>query len=41
MKDSPPLEFQVLVASGQVEATVKTVELQLEVSDIMLGENLL
>ena len=36
--ESPPLEFQIKVANGQLEAPIATVELQFEVRDITFRE---
>ena len=36
--EGPPLEFQIMVANGQLEAPIATVELQFDVSDITFRE---
>ena len=38
LNEGPPREFQIMVANGQLEAPVATVELQFEVGDITFGE---
>ena len=38
VKDSPPTEFQIMVANRQLEAPIATVEFQFEVGDIMFRE---
>ena len=38
LNEGPPPEFQIMVANGQLEAPIATVELQLEVSDITFRE---
>ena len=38
LNESPPTEFQIMVANGQLEAPIATVELQLEVGDITFRE---
>ena len=38
LNEGPPPEFQILVANGQLEAPIATVELQFEVGDITLRE---
>ena len=39
LNEGPPPEFHIMVANGQLEAPIATVELQLEVGDITFGEN--
>ena len=38
LNEGPPLEFQIMVANGQLEAPIATVELQFEVGDITFRE---
>ena len=38
LNESPPPEFQIMVANGELEAPIATVELQLEVGDITFRE---
>ena len=38
LNEDPPPEFQVMVANGQLEAPIATVELQFEVGDITFRE---
>ena len=38
LNEGPPPEFQIMVANGQLEAPIETVELQFEVSDITFRE---
>ena len=38
LNESPPPEFQIMVANGQLEEPIATVELQFEVSDITFRE---
>ena len=38
LNDGPPPEFQIMVANGQLEAPIGTVELQFEVGDITFRE---
>ena len=38
LNERPPTEFQIMVANGQLEAPIATVELQFEVGDITLRE---
>ena len=38
LNEGPPPEFQIVVANGQLEALIATVELQFEVGDITFGE---
>ena len=38
LKECPPHEFQIMVANGQLEAPIATVELQFEVGDITFRE---
>ena len=38
LNEGPPPEFQIMVASGQLEAPIATVELQFEVGDITFRE---
>ena len=38
LNEGPPPEFQIMVANGQLEAPIATVELQFEVSDITFRE---
>ena len=38
LNEGPPPEFQVMVANGQFEAPIATVELQIEVGDITFKE---
>ena len=38
VNEVPPLEFQIMVANGQLEAPIATVELQFEISDIKFRE---
>ena len=38
LNDGPPPEFQIMVANGQLEAPIATVELQFEVGDILFRE---
>ena len=38
LKEGPPLEFQLMVANGQLETPVETVALQFEVGDITFRE---
>ena len=37
--EGPPPEFQIMVANGQLEAPIATLEMQLEISDITYREN--
>ena len=39
LNEGPPPEFQIMVANGQLEAPIATVELQFEVGDITFKEN--
>ena len=39
LSESPPPEFQIMVANGQLEAPIATVEMQFEVGDIAFREN--
>ena len=39
LHEDPPPEFQIMVANGQLETPIATVELQLEVGDIIFREN--
>ena len=39
LNEGPPPEFQIMVANGQLEAPIATVELQIEVGDITFTEN--
>ena len=39
LNEGPPPEFQIMVANGQLEAPIATVEMQFEVSDITFREN--
>ena len=39
LNEGPPPEFQLMVANGQLEAPIATVELQFEVGDITFREN--
>ena len=39
LNEGPPPEFQIMVANGQLEAPIATVELQFEVGDITFREN--
>ena len=39
LNEGPPPEFQIMVANGQLEAPVATVELQFEVGDVTFREN--
>ena len=39
INEGPPPEFQIVVANGQLEAPIATVELQFEVGDITFREN--
>ena len=41
LNEGPPPEFQIVVANGQLEAPIATVELQFEVGDIKLREKFL
>ena len=41
LNESPSAEFQIVVANGQLEAPIATVELQFEVGDITCRENLI
>ena len=41
LNKGPPPEFQGMVANGQLEAPIATVELQFEVNDITFRENLI
>ena len=41
LNEGPPPEFQVMVANGQLEAPIATVELQFEVGDITFREKLI
>ena len=41
LNEGPPPEFQIMVANGQLEAPIATVELQFEVGDITFRENLI
>ena len=36
--EGPPLDFEIIVANGQLEAPIATVELRLEVRDITFNE---
>ena len=38
LNEGPPLEFQIMVAHGQLEAPIATVELQIEVGAITFRE---
>ena len=38
LKEGPPHKFQIMVANGQIEASIATVELNFEVSDITFRE---
>ena len=38
LNEGPPPEFQIMVANGQLEAPVATIELQFEVGDILFRE---
>ena len=38
LSEGPPPEFQIMVANGQLEAPIATVELQFEVGDITFRE---
>ena len=38
LNEGPPPEFQIMVANGQLEAPIATVELQFEVGDIIFSE---
>ena len=38
LNEGPPPEFQIMVANGQLEAPIATVEMQFEVGDITFGE---
>ena len=38
LNEGPPPEFQIMVANGQLEASIATVELQFEVGDITFRE---
>ena len=38
LNEGPPLEFQIMVANGHLEAPIATVELQFEVGDITFRE---
>ena len=38
LKEGPPPDFQIMVANGQLEAPIATVELQSEVGDITFKE---
>ena len=40
LNEGPPPEFQIMVANGQLEAPIATVELQFEVGDITFREKL-
>ena len=40
LNEGPPPEFQVMVANGQLEAPIATVELQFEVGDITFREKI-
>ena len=39
LNGGPPPEFQTMVANGQLEAPIATVELQFEIGDIIIREN--
>ena len=41
LKEGPPSEFQTMVANGQLEAPIATVEMQFEVGDITFREKFL
>ena len=41
LNEGPPPEFQIMVANGQLEAPIATVELQLEVGDITFREKII
>ena len=41
LNEGPPPEFQIMVANGQLEAPIATVELQFEVGDITFRENII
>ena len=41
LSEGPPLEFQFMVANGQLEAPIATVELQFEVGDITFREKII
>ena len=41
LNEGPPPEFQIMVANGQLEAPIATVELQFEVGDIIFREKFL
>ena len=38
LNEGPPTEFQIMVANGQLEAPIATVDLQFEVGDITFRE---
>ena len=38
LNEGPPPEFQIMLANGQLEASIATVELQFEVGDIIIRE---
>ena len=38
LNEGPPPEFQIMIANGQLEAPIATVELQFEVGDITFRE---
>ena len=39
LNEGPPPEFQIMVANGQLEAPIATVELQFDVGDITFRES--
>ena len=41
LNESPPAEFQTMVANGQLEAPIATVEMHFEVGDITFREQFL
>ena len=41
LNEGPPPEFQIMVANGQLEAPIATVELQFEVGDVTFREKLI
>ena len=41
LNEGPPPDFQIMVANGQLEASIATVELQFEVGDITFREKFL
>ena len=41
LNEGPPPEFQIMVANGQIEAPIATVDFQFEVGDITFGEKFL